>query len=372
MNTSHIFDEPVAGLVGLTDFTNRWQAVLDSYRERKYRDTLVRFLDYLDPAVVKKHGNTDLSEFSIPHGSTIINISVSDSGVRVNAPFLSIPEKRVNALLRQITEINFSVLFMSRIVLENGNLHFRAEFPLELCEPYRLYDIFREICMNADHYDDVFIEKFQARRICTPKVEKYSDGELQQFHAGFLRHVGEGLDYLRYFRENRWYDMGVESGLISMMKINYIFSPKGHLGNEIGNAIGASYTNAPAAEKLDCQYGFFEKLAAMPFEKFADSMYRTESLVAARKHAFLPGIRTELENYWRNAEKDISSSAFMSAVIFLLYDIYSVYNRFLIPRTIEEALNSGLRAASGKDWQTAARELFNAVSCVMKLQQPSE
>ncbi len=372
MNTSHLFDEPIAGLVGLTDFTNRWQTVLDSFKGREFRETIINFLHYLDPTVVNRYGNPERSEFSIPHGSTIINISISDSTVIINAPFLSIPEKRVNALLRQITEINFSVLFLSQIVLEDGKLFFRVEFPLSLCEPYRLYDIFYEICMNADHFDDVFIEKFQAQRIYTPKVQKYSGEELQGFHAGFLRHVNEGIDYLRYFRDNRWFDMGVESGLISLMKINYIFSPKGHMSFEVGNAIGASYGNNPPAERLDCQITFFEKLSTMPFEKFADSIYRTESLVAVRKHAFLPGIKTELENYWLNAEKDLSSSAFMSAVIFLLYDIYSVYNRFLIPRTLEEMLNGGLRAASGKDWQTAAQELFKAVSSVMKLQQPSE
>jgi len=371
MNTSHLFDEPIEGLVGLTDFTNRWQTVLDSFRDRNYRDTIINFLHYLDPGVVSRCGNTELTEFSIPHGSTIMNISI-DSTVRINAPFLSIPEKRVNALLRQITEINFSVLFLSRIVLEDGKLFFKAEFPLELCEPYRLYDIFWEICMNADHYDDVFIEKFQAQRICAPRVEKYSEVELQGFHAGFLRHVNEGLEYLRYFRDNRWYDMGVESGLISLMKINYIFSPKGHLSYEIGNAIGASYGKNPAAERLDCQCTFFEKLCTIALGKFAESIYKTESLIAVRKHAFLPGIKTELENYWTNAEKDISSSAFMSAAIFLLYDIYSVYNRFRIPRTLEEMLNTGLRAASGRDWQTAAQELYKAVSSVMQLQQPSE
>lgn len=299
-------------------------------------------------------------------------MAVSDSTVKISAPFLSIPEKRVNALLRQITEINFSVLFLSQIVLEDGKLFFRVEFPLELCEPYRLYDIFWEICVNADHYDDVFIEKFQAQRIYTPKVGKYSRNELEGFHAGFLRHVNEGLEYLRYFRDNRWYDMGVESGLISLMKINYIFSPKGHLGYETGNAIGASYGNNPPAERLDCQCAFFESLRIMPFEKFADSIYRTESLIAVRKHAFLPGIKTELENYCVNAEKDISSSSFMSAVIFLLYDIYSLYNRFRIPRTLEEILNGGLRAASGTDWQTSANALFKAVSTVMQLQPSSE
>lgn len=372
MNTSHLFQEPIAGLVGLTDFTNRWQAVLDSCRDKKYRDTIINFLHYLDPGAVDKYGGADKSEFAIPHGSTIINISITDSIVRISAPFLRVPEKRVNALLRQLTEINFSVLFLSQIVLEDGNLHFRVEFPLELCEPYKLYDIFWEICVNADHYDDLFIEKFQAERIYTPRITRYSTKELEGFHEGFLRHVNEGLEYLHYFRDNRWYDMGVESGLISLMKINCIFSPKGHLNNEIGNAIGSSYGKTPPAERLDNQCAFFEKLKALPLEKFADSIYRTESLISVRKHAFLPGIKTELENYFANAEKDISSSAFMSAVIFLLYDIYSLYNRFLIPRTLEEILNGGLRAASGKDWQTASQELFKAVSTVMQLQPSSE
>lgn len=372
MNTSYIFETPTGGLTGLTDFTNRWQAVLDSHSAGKHRETILNLLDYLDPEAAAKYGSADGNEFNLPHGSIIINMRITDSALQIRAPFLSLPEKRVNALLRQVSEINFGVLFLTQIVLREDQLHFEIDVPLSLCEPYKLYDILYELCINADHFDDVFIEKFQAKRICEPKCIHCTDAELADIYARFGTHVKEGLDYLHYFRDNRWYDMGVESGLISLWKIDYIFSPKGFLAAEIGKVVNDSFSKAAPAEKLDNLCGFFSDLAAITPEKFSESIYRTESLISLRKHAFLPLIKKELENYYLNAEKDISSSAFMSAVVFLLYDVYNLLYRFLVPRSIEETLNHGLHAASGKDWKTAAEELFKAVSEVMKLQQPSE
>lgn len=368
MNNSYLFEKPIGGLIGLTDFTDRWQVTLDSFNKKNFRETVINFLNYLDPEVVKKYGNKNKDEFDIPHGSIVIKLKLTDKELDINAPFLSVPEKKVNALLRQIAEINFSVLFLTQIVLEEDKLHFRIKLPLELCEPYKLYDILYEICINADHYDDLFIEKFQTQRIYTPKFTRYSEKELKDYFEKFKLHVKESRDFLTYFKEKRWFDIGVESALISMMKIDYIFSPQGFLRTEIEKAINESYAKIPPAEKLEHAYSFFENLETISYEKFADSTYKTEFLISVRKHATLPVVKKQLENYYNNAEKDMASSAHLSAVIFLLYDIYNLYYRFLVPKNIEETLNQGLKNSSGKEWKTAAEEIFKSMTKVMNSQ----
>ncbi|MBN1151512.1 hypothetical protein JXA84_09885, partial [candidate division WOR-3 bacterium] len=156
-----------------------------------------------------------------------------------------------------------------------------------------------------------------------------------------------------------------ESALISMMKIDYIFSPQGFLRTEIEKAINESYAKIPPAEKVENSQKFFENMKNLSFEKFSDSIYKTEFLISVRRHASLPVVKQQLQNYYNNAEKDIASSGHLSAVVFLLFDIYNLYYRYLVPRNIEENLNEGLKNSSGKDWQKAANELFKAMTKVM-------
>jgi len=368
MNNSFIYDEPVGGLVGLTDFTDRWKITLDSHKDGKYRETILNLFNYLNTDVLVKYSGPGVDEFNIPNGSIVINLRITDTELLIDAPFLIVPEKRLNALLRQVTELNFGVLFLSQIVLEGDRLNFRVKVPLPLCEPYKLYDILYEICVNADHYDDFFIEKFQAVRINEPKITRYSSGELKTFFDRFIVHVNEGIDYLNYFRKNRWFDIGVESGMISIMKMDYTFSPQGFLRIELEKAWSDCCAGISPTEKLDGLIQFFESLGSITLEKFSDSMYKSEFLMSPRRHAYLPAVKEQLKSCHQNAEKDLASSADMSAVIFLMYGIFSLLYRFFIPRDMEEMLNQGLKNASGKDWKTASEELFKTVTSIMNLQ----
>jgi len=369
MNNSYIYDEPVGGLIGLTDFTDRWKITQDSHKEGKHRETILNLFNFLNTDVLVKYAGPGVDEFNIPNGSIVINLRITDTELLIDAPFLVVPQKRLNALLRQVTEINFGVLFLTQIVLEGERLHFRVNVPLPLCEPYKLYDILYEICVNADHYDDFFIEKFQAVRINEPKITRYSSGELEDFFSRFTVHVKEGLDYLNYFREQRWFDIGVESGMISIMKIDYTFSPQGFLRTELEKAWSDSRTKTAASEKLDNLVLFFENLASMTLERFSESVYKTEFLISPRRHAYLPAVKEQLKTCHQNAQKDLASSAHLSAVIFLLYGIFNLLYSNFIPRNIEEMLNQGLKSSSGKDWKTASEELFKTVNDIMNLQQ---
>jgi hypothetical protein len=368
MNNSFIYDEPVGGLIGLTDFTDRWKITTDSHKDGKYRETILNLFNYLNTDVLVKYAGPAVDEFNIPNGSIVINLKITDTELVIDAPFLTIPEKRVNALLRQVTELNFAVLFLTQIVLEGDRLHFRVSVPLELCEPYKLYDILYEICVNADYYDDFFIEKFQASRISEPIVTRYSPEELKAFYDSFTIHVKEDLDYLNYFREKRWFDIGVESGMISIMKMDYTFSPQGFLKTELEKAWSDCRTSTAVSEKLDTLILFFKNLVSMTFERFSDSIYKTEFLISPRRHAYLPEVKEQLKNSHLNAEKDLASSAHLSAVIFLLYGIFNLLYSNFVPRNIEEMLNQGLKKASGKDWKTASEELFGVVTSIMNLQ----
>ena len=142
-----------------------WDKSLDAFDKNHYHKAFKEFLNYLNPEFCKKYGNSDETEFNIPHGSIVVNIKLENDMLKVTAPFLSLPEKNVTPLLRQISGLNFNNLNLAQIVLKDNKLYFEYSCPIELANPWKIYYIFDEICITGDKYDDEFVTKFGAERI---------------------------------------------------------------------------------------------------------------------------------------------------------------------------------------------------------------
>jgi len=91
-------------------------------------------------------------------------------------PFLKITDKTNRiALLRKIAEINYYDLTLPQIILEDTKLFFRSEIDIELAQHYSVYDIIRQCALNADKYDDIFIDKYKAEFLNKPEFNELSD-----------------------------------------------------------------------------------------------------------------------------------------------------------------------------------------------------
>ena len=148
MNNNLSFKRTIVGTLKSNVNVDAWNTVLDKFDNKQYAEVVRGCINYVDSAIETKFANTDKTEYNIPHGSIIVQVKITENELVVNAPFLSLEGSKQVPLLRQVAQLNFTPLALSRIDLEDDKLYFRCEVPLDACEPYKVYDIFREICIN--------------------------------------------------------------------------------------------------------------------------------------------------------------------------------------------------------------------------------
>lgn len=366
MNNAPVFDDPLLGIYESKINQNYWDIVIQTYENKKYKKTILEILKYINPDLIQKTGNKDLSEFKIPHGSIIVNLKIKNGVFSVSVPFLKVSEKNKIALMRKAAEINFSLLILTQINLKQDRLFFEYEAPLELCDPYKLYAIFYEICNNADYYDDIFIEKLGAERIISMQTKKYPRKLIDTAWIKFHEYLNESLMYLEYFKNKRLESFGWDVLCLCFMKIDYYIAPQGFLRSEIERAISEMHKSAPIPERLHKAKEIIKKLIIFERKKFEESLYIPKIFISPKIRADLAAAQNSLKKTYESAKTERAAIDYPGATLSLLYGIYNLYYRNDLPQAITEILNSGLRDASKKTWKQASDILWDTINNLME------
>ncbi|MCG8577236.1 MAG: YbjN domain-containing protein, partial [Flavobacteriales bacterium] len=149
----------------------KWDEAIAFFKSKQYDKVLPSLLDYVSSEL--QHKKVD-DAYIIPHGSVVLTILQTETELTVKCPFLDISKAKKVPLMRRLAEIRMHPLNLTNVSLENDLVYFSFSCPLNLCEPYKLYGVLREICYYADSYDDEFIEKFDATHLQEPKITPYS------------------------------------------------------------------------------------------------------------------------------------------------------------------------------------------------------
>ncbi len=371
MNIAPTFDDPLLGVRLSALQFDYWPQVVQIYESQKAKETIIGVLNYINPEIVKKYGNSDQTSFSIPHGSIIVNIQIKDGKYLISAPFVNLPEKNPLPLIRQVSEINFSNLVLSQIVLRDNQLYFEYSSPIEMCEPYKLYSIFEEICNNADYYDDIFIEKFGATRVTEMKVQSLNSDQHQKAWDKFHEYVKTCEEYCNYFSNRRLYSFEWDILALTFLKIDFYISAQGYLKTEIEKAISALYSNIPLPDRLRQGKEMLKKLSQMDKDKFNDSLYVPEVFISARWRTDATGVQNALRKYYDASKNETASGDHIGATLSLMYGIYDLYYRYNVPADITPILFEGLRKASGQEWKSSADILAKTLTTIMELKPQS-
>src|SRR5579863_2950832 len=121
-----------------------WSLTMKLFEEGKYVESILATIDYANPTLRQKFGNKEQTQFQFPHGSAVINITIDNGILKIHTPFLKLPADAKIPLMRRVSEINFGTLSLPQIYLKDEELYFHYENPVEMCYPYKVYDIFRE------------------------------------------------------------------------------------------------------------------------------------------------------------------------------------------------------------------------------------
>lgn len=365
MNHAPSFDKTLLGSTQSKVNADHWDQVTRWWDEKNYKEVVRGVIDYADPSLSGKYGNADKTSYSIPHGSVIVNVRITDTMFEVDAPFLYMPEGPKVPIMRQVAQLNFSPLNLAQIVKKGDQLTFQYACPLELCEPYKVYDVLREVCLNADTYDDEYMTKFGAKRIHQPQVTPHSQETLDLAWEKFQSYLKEANDYIQYFDSKRTYGFNWDVISITLRKIEYYASPQGYLRTEIERAINDLGSNLPFNDRIARGKEFLHKLGTITREKFDADMYITETFIPYKWRSVLENIKQNFQHANETSAKEISNNDHTGATLTIMFAFYNLFYNNNVQDDVAAVVENALREAAGKPWQEASSILRRALDKIL-------
>ncbi|MDR1988055.1 MAG: hypothetical protein LBQ24_04880 [Candidatus Peribacteria bacterium] len=117
MKQTLTFINPIISSTASKMDLDSWDKSIELYENKKYLESFLTLLDYINPELRKKYGNKENTEFNVPHGSIIVNIKIEADNIKINAPFLKVSDENRVALLRQVASLNMNNMLLAQLYL---------------------------------------------------------------------------------------------------------------------------------------------------------------------------------------------------------------------------------------------------------------
>lgn len=359
------FHKTIAGSLKSAVDASIWDKVLFEYDSGNFAESIRLCINYIDASIEKKYANADKTVYQIPHGSIIVEIKISDNQFSVNAPFIALDGAKTVPLMRQVAQLNFTPLTISTIYLENDELHFKYNCALSEAEPYKVYDVLREICINADNYDDEFITKFSAKRIKEPKIFPYSAEQQELAWQNLQKYIKEAFEAYEQLENKRLTSYLWDVLVITLLKIDYYCAPQGSLRSELEKTLSFLNSKEDYYQRLSNGKDFLKKLQNYDRNSFNQDLYKIEVFVPYKFRTNLETVRNALKYAYETAEKEIKAMDFIGAGCTLEYGILNLFYNNNVEDAIANELTNAMVAASEKSMQETSTILFDAVKKIM-------
>lgn len=342
----------------------KWDQALALFNNKQYELILPTLLQYvgIDPESKKVNG-----VYEVSHGSVVLSIEQTATELKIRCPFLDISNAKKIPLMRRLAEIRMSPLNLTNVVLEGSLVYFSFSCPLELCEPYKIYSVLREICFYADSYDDEFIEKFDATHLQEPKIIAYSDEVKKEAYANCQEILEDGIERFNHFMEKRdfhnaWYTLN-----ISLKKIEFYAEPQGYLRGWLEKSIDKIFDgNVPFQNRLLEGKSSLEKLKDYPIEKFSDDLYQKETFITHKYSGKKENIRENWEDSYSDVQETMSNAKYEDASTLITSCFYNLFYYNLVDETISQPVTDAMNQASGLPFSQAAPILFKGMQAIME------
>lgn len=344
-----------------------WDASIEAFENKEFLKSFYSLLDYLNPEFRSKYGNAEGTEFNIPHGSIVVNLKLEDEQLKINAPFVSLPEKGKIPLLRQVAGLNFRNMDLARISLKDDKLYFEYSCPADLVNPYKIYYVLEEICNTGDRYDDEFETKFGAKRIYEPKVLPYSDEEINMVYDVVQLSCRECLDAISYFEPARKYNHIWNIVDSTILKLFYCAHPQGQLMNDLDKAIVEMDRNdIPLPEIVAHGKEVILKLQGMPKEQLAENLYHVETFIPDKRRSNLKSIQDNFEDTFNRVTAAFEAGDAMACCLMIIYKFYEMYYYNSVQDDVNAVVVKAMKKASAQPWEEAAPILHAAMEAIME------
>jgi hypothetical protein len=366
MDNSFTYHEPLSPAPKPKTDDGSWDKVLEAHKNKDFKGVVKGILDYVDLDLAQRTGNPQQDQFEIPHGSVYLQLKITDDRFEVEAPFVNIEASKQIPLMRKVTELNFSPLNLSSIVLHENLLTFRYQCPLSLCEPYRTYEALREICIYADSYDDEFISKFGAQWIREPKIEPYPEPLKQTARANMALYIEEARTGVNFFETKRAFNLAWDVIVITLMKIEFYIQPQGSLRTEIEKMVSyLTGSTDPMNDKVSRGKTYLDKLSKYDPAEFDKDLYVSSTFIPYKVRSNTQTVRTNSENAFAQSKVEIDQKNHLGASMTLLYYFFNMFYHNTVPDEVYHTVQKALVASSAKPWPEVSGILYQALSQIM-------
>lgn len=346
-----------------------WTLVTEAWREKKYLTAFHTLLDYVNPAIRTTHGNATQTEFNIPHGSVIVNITLKDDIVEIVCPMVDIASATRIPLLRKAAELNFYPLSLAQMRLTSNQLSFYYTTTLDTCEPFKTYYVLKEICQTADRYDDEFCEKFKAKNLVEPKVTYLSAEQTDVAWSQVNEIINETFAFTAYFDSQRWFGSSLDFYTIALKRIDLCVHVQGFLKNELERTIGdLANGSLNVTERNQIGRKFLLQMQQMGKEAFAKNLYIAETFIPEKWRTNGEQVKNTIQEALKQTQKYHNEKSYIASCIESLYCIYDLFYKNNMDNSVNDILVMALNNAAGKSWEESSGILLNGLQSIANTQ----
>ncbi|MDY7396428.1 hypothetical protein UMM65_14350 [Aureibaculum sp. 2210JD6-5] len=337
-----------------------WDKALDAFDEKKYKEALIHTLNYMNSTLLE--GVDTSGNFTIERGqgSALVNLEVTEKEFKVKAPFLKITDNTNKiALLRKVGEVNFSPLTLAQIHLKDDTLWFGYDMPLSLCQPYKVYDVLRDVCVYADDYDDEFVEKYKADFYQEPKVTPLTPENQERAWQQIEDVLKDYQNYSAFFKEKRWDNFQWDIIVISILKIVNMPYVHGTLRTKLQEYVSNMFNGDIDFQfRIDKGTNFMKKLCAMTKEEYFKNIYNADALVSLKWRSSTEIIQDNMKNRENIVNNYVKDRDNFSLCYYLQFSFLHVIYSYNLEEGQLNAIYDVLENVSGLDPVAAAPKLL--------------
>jgi len=353
------YKRPIASIDDPLVKVEHWDTAIDAFDEKEFKKSILEVLYYINPKLLEGKDTAKDIEIVQVQGSAEVHVMVTDKIFSVKAPFLKITEQTNKvALLRKVAEVNFSPLSLAQIQLENDELWFAYEMPIELSQPHKVYDILRNVSIYADDYDDMFIDKYKAVFYKEPKHTVLSASEKEEVWAQITAVFKDYKDYTQFFKDKRWDDFQWDNLAISMLKISNMPYVHGKLRSDLIEYIGNLFnSDLDFNLRVDKCVNFMKKLTEKPQEEIMKDVYHAEQFISLRWRSSPQIISDRLKNNLERVQNYEKEESNFNLSYYLQFNLLKLIYDYTLEDHYKKAIEDVLEEVSGLCPNEAAPKL---------------
>jgi len=360
MNKSFRFPYPIARQVFNNTRPDMWVKVQEAWETGKAEASIILLLNYL--GIVTEDGQRS---FNLRHGSVTICLELSENELNITAPFLDISQGQKIPLLRQATQLNFEPLTITRIILKEEQLTFHFNAPYELCEPYKVFDVLKEICIHADTYDDAFIRRFKARRVVAPSITPYSEEQAREALLAFRMILEETQEAVNFLEQKRMHAYIWDVLILMLLRIDFVMTPQGHLRGRLEFYITEMLSAFDLSEKISKGKTVLKEFQQLKDTEVLEDLYQIQTLVPFKTLATPDTVKNRLNRALQQVEKEFQEGQYLACSLTAPFHILYLLYEHALDEENYKLIKDLLPASSGKPFKEVAVHFRNGLKEIL-------